>query len=95
MPEDEVYKNLLPEDTLRVIDYTEDYDMEEELYDDTFEKGDLLESMQLNLLNIKIEKGRGSCAQGHRDLQKSKNPFSKKVLEQGLDAQLCIALVTF
>ena len=78
MPENEIYENLLSEDTLRVMDCTKDYDVEEELYDDASEDGDLLESMQLNLLDMKIEKGRGSCAEGHRDLRKSIKAIQQK-----------------
>ena len=81
-----VYQKLAPEDTLKVVDCTEDYDMEEDDYDDAFEDGDILESMQLNFLDMKIEKDEGLTL---KDLE-STNPQSiqQQVVEQGREAAM-------
>ena len=80
-----MYQKLAPEDTLKVVDCTEDYDMEADDYDDAFEDDDMLKTIQINLLNMKIEKDERLEL---KNLE-STNPQSiqQQMIKQGRDAQ--------
>lgn len=79
--QDKVNKRLLPEQTLKVMDFNEDCDMDEELYDD-IEEGGSVEKMQLNFLNLKVEDGRGSFFSRTKGSFKNRKTFRQNVLEQ-------------
>ncbi len=57
--EDELTERLKPEDAVCVVDCTNQSDAEEDLYEDTSEEGDLLGQIQMNLLDLEVERREG------------------------------------